>query len=164
MKICVNRQPEFTQLDLELTFVDESDIINLTNTLIKAAFDSNGIAINHNFATMTYGFTLNTYGTDAPDLRCGMTFSDVTEHFKGSGYKIFNSISILVVPLKVCTWDWPMNSVKTCFKMTWQTIQACGGKGLTWMKVLPDNQFESNIVQFSNEQLIAARDAVKADG
>ena len=45
-----------------------------------------------------------------------------------------------------------------------KAIQACGGKGLTWMKVLPDNQFESNIVQFfSNEQLIAARDAVKAD-
>ena len=45
-----------------------------------------------------------------------------------------------------------------------KAIQACGGKGLTWMKVLPDNQFESNIVQFfSNEQLIAARDAVNAE-
>ena len=163
-----NRQPEFTQLDLEASFVDESDIINLTNTLIKAAFDSNGIAINHNFATMTYEHALNTYGTDAPDLRYGMTFSDVTEHFKGSGYKIFNSIidaggAIKGFALPGLANELSKNMLQN--DLASKAIQACGGKGLTWMKVLPDNQFESNIVQFfSNEQLIAARDAVKECG
>lgn len=162
-----NRQPEFTQLDLEASFVDESDIINLTNTLIKAAFDSNGIAINHEFATMTYEHALNTYGTDAPDLRYGMTFSDVTEHFKGSGYKIFNSIidaggAIKGFALPGLANELSKNMLQN--DLASKAIQACGGKGLTWMKVLPDNQFESNIVQFfSNEQLIAARDAVNAD-
>ncbi|MGC6366589.1 MAG: aspartate--tRNA ligase [Candidatus Marinamargulisbacteria bacterium] len=162
-----NRQPEFTQLDLEASFVDESDIINLTNTLIKAAFDSNGIAINHDFATMTYEHALNTYGTDAPDLRYGMTFSDVTEHFKGSGYKIFNSIidaggAIKGFALPGLANELSKNMLQN--DLASKAIQACGGKGLTWMKVLPDNQFESNIVQFfSNEQLIAARDAVNAE-
>ena len=69
---------------------------------------------------MTYEHALNTYGTDAPDLRYGMTFSDVTEHFKGSGYKIFNSIIDAGGAIKgFALPDWPMNSVKTCFKMTW---------------------------------------------
>ena len=162
-----NRQPEFTQLDLEASFVDESDIINLTNTLIKAAFESNGITINHDFATMTYEHALNTYGTDAPDLRYGMTFSNVTEHFKGSGYKIFNSIidaggAIKGFALPGLANELSKNMLQN--DLASKAIQACGGKGLTWMKVLPDNQFESNIVQFfSNEQLIAARDAVNAE-
>ena len=86
-----NRQPEFTQLDLEASFVNEDDVMNLTNELIKAAFESNGITINHEFPCMTYKDAMDTYGTDAPDLRYGMAFANVTDVFKGSGYKIFNS-------------------------------------------------------------------------
>ena len=161
-----NRQPEFTQLDLEASFVDEQDIIALTNQLIKAAFESCGIQIEHNFPTMTYHDAINLYGTDAPDLRYGMAFSDVTTVFKNSGYKIFNSIidaggAIKGFALKGMANDLSKNMLQN--DLASKTIQACGGKGLTWMKVLDNDQFESNIVQFfSQEQLIAARDATQA--
>tara|TARA_A100001015_G_C15029940_1_gene732650 strand:- start:1345 stop:3165 length:1821 start_codon:yes stop_codon:yes gene_type:complete len=161
-----NRQPEFTQLDLEASFVDEQDIIALTNQLIKAAFESCGIQIEHDFPTMTYHDAINLYGTDAPDLRYGMAFSDVTTVFKNSGYKIFNSIidaggAIKGFALKGMANDLSKNMLQN--DLASKTIQACGGKGLTWMKVLDNDQFESNIVQFfSQEQLIAARDATQA--
>ena len=161
-----NRQPEFTQLDLEASFVNEDDVMNLTNELIKAAFESNGTPINHEFPSMTYKDAMDTYGTDAPDLRYGMAFANVTDVFKGSGYKIFNSIiesggAIKGFSLPGLANELSKNMIQN--DLASKSIQACGGKGLTWMKVLENDQFESNIVQFfSQEQLIAAREATGA--
>ncbi|MEK9727255.1 MAG: aspartate--tRNA ligase [Candidatus Margulisiibacteriota bacterium] len=161
-----NRQPEFTQLDLEASFIDENDIIGLTNQLIKAAFESNGIQINHDFPQMSYDTAMNLYGTDAPDLRYGMAFVDATEIFKNSGYKIFNHIIDAGGAIKGFALPGLADSLSKNMlqnDLASKTIQACGGKGLTWMKVLEDNQFESNIVQFfSNEQLSRAREATNA--
>jgi aspartyl-tRNA synthetase len=162
-----NRQPEFTQLDLEASFVNEDDVMNLTNELIKAAFESNGITINHDFPCMTYKDAMDTYGTDAPDLRYGMAFANVTDVFKGSGYKIFNSIieaggAIKGFALPGLANELSKNMLQN--DLASKSIQACGGKGLTWMKVLENDQFESNIVQFfSQEQLVAAREATGAE-
>ena len=162
-----NRQPEFTQLDLEASFVNEDDVMNLTNELIKAAFESNGITINHEFPCMTYKDAMDTYGTDAPDLRYGMAFANVTDVFKGSGYKIFNSIieaggAIKGFALPGLANELSKNMLQN--DLASKSIQACGGKGLTWMKVLENDQFESNIVQFfSQEQLVAAREATGAE-
>ena len=161
-----NRQPEFTQLDLEASFVDEADIMAITTELIKAAFESHGITIKHDFQSMTYDTALNLYGTDAPDLRYGLAFSDATSIFKGSGYKIFNSIidsggAIKGFALPGLANELSKNMLQN--DLASKTIQACGGKGLTWMKVLDDDKFESNIVQFfSQDQLIAARDLTQA--
>ncbi len=161
-----NRQPEFTQLDLEASFVDEADIMAITTELIKAAFESHGITIKHDFQSMTYDTALNLYGTDAPDLRYGLAFSDATLIFKGSGYKIFNSIidsggAIKGFALPGLANELSKNMLQN--DLASKTIQACGGKGLTWMKVLDDDKFESNIVQFfSQDQLIAARDLTQA--
>jgi aspartyl-tRNA synthetase len=161
-----NRQPEFTQLDLEASFVNDDDIMGLTNALIGAAFQSQGIVIDHAFPKMTYADAMNYYGTDAPDLRYGMAFADVTTVFKDSGYKIFNSIigaggAIKGFSLPGLAKELSKNMLQN--DLAGKTIQACGGKGLTWMKVLDNDQFESNIVQFfSQDQLIAAKQAVNA--
>ena len=88
-----NRQPEFTQLDLEASFVNEADIMTVTENIIKSAFESIGRSLNTPFEQMTYDHAMATYGTDAPDLRYGMAFGDVTNIFKECGYKIFNSIA-----------------------------------------------------------------------
>ncbi|MEC8677254.1 MAG: amino acid--tRNA ligase-related protein, partial [Candidatus Margulisiibacteriota bacterium] len=149
------------------SFVNEDDVMNLTNDLIKAAFESNGITINHEFPSMTYKDAMDTYGTDAPDLRYGMAFANVTEEFKGSGYKIFNSIieaggAIKGFALPGLANELSKNMLQN--DLASKSIQACGGKGLTWMKVLENDQFESNIVQFfSQEQLVAAREATGAE-
>ena len=162
-----NRQPEFTQLDLEASFVNQSDIMTITETAIKAAFESNDISFDGSFQHITYHDAINTYGTDAPDLRYGMTFSDVTDIFKGCGYKIFNSIvagggSIKGFALPGLASELSKNMIQN--DLASKAIQKCGGKGLSWMKVLENDEFESNIVQFfSKEELLAARDATNAN-
>ncbi len=161
-----NRQPEFTQLDIEASFVEESDIMSLTNQIIKDAFESNGIPINHEFPSMTYAEAIENYGTDAPDLRYGMTFATVTDTFKNCGYKIFTSIvanggSIKGFALPGLANELSKNMIQN--DLASKAIKECGGKGLTWMKVLDNDEFESNIVQFfSKEELIEARNATNA--
>ena len=146
-----NRQPEFTQLDLEASFVNEADIMQVTEALIKASFESNGISINVPFQHIKYEDAMNTYGSDAPDLRYGMTFGNVTDIFKDCGYKIFNSIANAGGAIKGFAMPGLANELSKNMlqnDLASKAIQSCGGKGLTWMKVLENNEFESNIVQF----------------
>ena len=161
-----NRQPEFTQLDLEASFVNEADIMTVTETIIKSAFESIGRSLNTPFEQMTYDHAMATYGTDAPDLRYGMAFCDVTNIFKECGYKIFNSIansggSIKGFAIPGLANELSKNMLQN--DLAAKAIQSCGGKGLTWMKVLENDTFESNIVQFfSSDELISAKKAVNA--
>jgi aspartyl-tRNA synthetase len=161
-----NRQPEFTQLDLEASFVNETDVMRVTESLIQAAFASNGLTIETPFKHIKYQDAMNTYGSDAPDCRYDMTFGDVTETFKNCGYKIFNSIAnaggaIKGFAIPGLASELSKNMLQN--DLAGKAIQSCGGKGLTWMKVLANNAFESNIVQFfTNEELMAAREAVNA--
>jgi aspartyl-tRNA synthetase len=161
-----NRQPEFTQLDLEASFIEESDIMNITESVITAAFEANGMAIPTPFNQLTYADAMNFYGTDAPDLRYGMAFSDVTSIFKDCRYKIFNSIAHSGGVIKGFSLP---GLAKTLSKNMLQNdlaakaIQSCGGKGLSWIKVLENNTFDSNIAQFfSVDELIAAKNALNA--
>jgi len=162
-----NRQPEFTQLDLEASFVNEIDVMTVTESLIQAAFASNGLTIETPFKHIKYQDAMNTYGSDAPDCRYNMTFGDVTETFKNCGYKIFNSIANAGGAIKGFAIPGLANELSKNMlqnDLAGKAIQSCGGKGLTWMKVLDNNEFESNIVQFfTNEELMAAREAVNAN-
>ena len=161
-----NRQPEFTQLDLEASFVNQHDIMTITENAINAAFSANNVDFNGEFQHITYEDALNTYGTDALDLRYGMTFADATNIFKDCGYKIFNSIvsgggAIKGFAIPNMASELSKNMIQN--ELASKAIQSCGGKGLTWMKVLENDEFESNIVQFfSKEELIAAREATQA--
>jgi aspartyl-tRNA synthetase len=161
-----NRQPEFTQLDIEASFINEADIRNLTHSLLAAAFDSNGIAIPNAFPCMTFDDAMNRYGSDAPDTRFGLTFTDLTAHFTPCNYGIFTTIIesggvIKGFALPQLADHISKNALQNDLAKT--VIQACGGKGLTWIKVRPDNQFESNVAQFfTTEQLLASRDALNA--
>ena len=161
-----NRQPEFTQLDLEASFVNEADVMAVTEALIQASFQSNGLEVTAPFEHIKYADAINTYGSDAPDLRYGMTFGDVTDIFKNCGYKIFNSIANAGGAIKGFAMPGLANELSKNMlqnDLASKAIQSCGGKGLTWMKVLENNEFDSNIVQFFNkEELTAARDAVNA--
>ncbi len=162
-----NRQPEFTQLDLEASFINSHDIMNITESLIKAAFRANHIEIDMPFSHMSYADAISNYGTDAPDLRYGMKFADVTTIFKDCGYKIFNSIAnsggnIKGFAIPGLAHELSKNMLQN--DLANKAIKACGGKGLTWMKVFENDTFESNIVQFfSKNELIAAKKSVNAD-
>ena len=89
-----DRQPEFTQLDVELSFVDTEDILNLMEQLfaeLVAYLKPDSVPVK-TFRRMTYHEAMSTYGTDKPDLRYGIPLSDVTHQLAGTEFKVFNQI------------------------------------------------------------------------
>ena len=88
-----DRQPEFTQIDVELTFATEELIYELIEGLMKAIWKgTGGLDIETPFPRMTYAEALQTYGSDKPDLRFGLPLHDLSEAFQGSGFRVFDSI------------------------------------------------------------------------
>lgn len=87
-----DRQPEFTQVDVEMSFVDEDDVLAITEGLMqKLLKDTLDVTVEIPFDRITYDEALKTYGTDKPDTRFGMKFSDFSEEVKDSEFKIFSS-------------------------------------------------------------------------
>ena len=90
-----DRQPEFTQIDMEMSFIEEEDIENIVEGLMKKVFkDIKGIDIKTPFLRMKYSEAMERFGSDKPDMRFGMELNNVTELFKMSEFKVFsNAIS-----------------------------------------------------------------------
>ncbi len=87
-----DRQPEFTQIDIEMSFVNAGDVLLHTENMMKHAMKQVcDIEINDSFPLINYEDAMDLYGTDAPDLRFGMTFKRTDEFFRGSGFKAFES-------------------------------------------------------------------------
>ena len=87
-----DRQPEFTQIDLEMSFVDEDDVMTLTEGLIKKIFkETKGIDIELPLKRMKYDDAMRLYGSDKPDLRFGMELCEVKEIFKDSSFQVFQN-------------------------------------------------------------------------
>ena len=87
-----DRQPEFTQIDLEMSFVDEDDVMSLTEGLIKKIFkETKGIDIELPLKRMKYDDAMRLYGSDKPDLRFGMQLCNVKEIFKDSSFQVFQN-------------------------------------------------------------------------
>lgn len=84
-----DRQPEFTQVDLEMSFVDEDDIMDLTDGLLAAVFEALGRSIRTPIARMPYDEAIERYGSDRPDLRYGLRMSTLDGVFAGTGFKVF---------------------------------------------------------------------------
>jgi aspartyl-tRNA synthetase len=85
-----DRQPEFTQIDVEMSFVDEIDIQNIVEELTQSIFkDLKGVNIPVPFPRLTYKEAMEGYGSDKPDLRCGLKFADFSSIVKDSGFKVF---------------------------------------------------------------------------
>ncbi|PAF50261.1 aspartate--tRNA ligase [Helicobacter sp. 13S00401-1] len=90
-----DRQPEFTQIDIEMSFCNEEDIIELASNLIKAIFESCGKKVNLPIPRMTYEDAMNLYGSDKPDMRFGLPLAEVSEYFLDSNNEIFKNIALL---------------------------------------------------------------------
>lgn len=88
-----DRQPEFTQIDLEMSFVDQDDIMTLTEEMIKKVFkDVKNIDIQTPLLRMTYEEAINTYGSDKPDLRFDMKIQDITDVFTNASFQVFRNV------------------------------------------------------------------------
>jgi aspartyl-tRNA synthetase len=88
-----DRQPEFTQIDVEMSFINEEDIMDTAEGLMKQLFkDVKGIEIKTPFSRLTYKEAIETYGSDKPDLRFDLKFTNINELVKDSGFKVFAEV------------------------------------------------------------------------
>jgi aspartyl-tRNA synthetase len=147
-----NRQPEFTQLDLEASFIDEEFIYEVVEELAARMFALGDIHLRKPFPRMTYEEAMERYGSDRPDLRFGMAFQDVTDIVKDTRYDVFRRITsaggaVKGFSIRGKAGQLSKNVLQNEYAM--KIAPSFGARGMTWMKV-KGSKLESNIVQFFN--------------
>ncbi len=152
-----NRQPEFTQLDLEASFIDETFIYEVVEELVVQMFAVGGISLQRPFPHMTYREAMDRYGTDRPDLRFGLAFEEVTDILRETDYAVFRGILqrggvIKGFCIPGAAGDLSKNVLQNEYAA--RLVPSFGGKGMTWMKRV-DGRLQSNIVQFFREDELA---------
>ncbi|MDE0144315.1 MAG: aspartate--tRNA ligase [Nitrospira sp.] len=145
----LDRQPEFTQIDLEMSFVERDDVMNLTEEMLRLVCkDAAGVSLPSPFSRLTYQEALSRYGTDKPDLRFGLELHDLNEVAKQVEFKVFREtveqggqVSGLVVKGGA---DIARNQIDKLIDVA----KGFGAKGLAWVKIIEGWQFESAIAKF----------------
>ncbi len=156
-----DRQPEFTQLDIEASFVREDDIYGLCEGLLKNIYkDLAGVDLKLPFEKLTYDEAMNKYGTDKPDLRFECEIKDLTDLLKGSGFKIFQSVIKSGGRIKAITTPGAAKiSLKVINELT-AFVGTFGAKGLAYFK-LDNEKFSSPITKFfKDDELNGMREAL----
>jgi len=141
-----DRQPEFTQLDIEMSFIDEEDIYKTMEGLFKKIFkEILNKDIKTPFRRMPYQEAMDKYGIDKPDLRFGLELVDVTDLAKKSSFNVFKNAE-LVKCLKV-----KANFSRTEIEDLTKFVTTYGAKGLAYVKI--GEKFEGNLSKFFNEKV-----------
>ena len=144
-----DRQPEHTQIDIEMSFVSEADIIKLAQSMIFEVFEL--IGEKADFDEMKYDDVMNSYGSDKPDLRFGLSIKDVSKVFEKSGFKVFSNVIADGGSIKgFKVEDGGGLSRAELDKIIEQAIEL-GAKGLVWL-VKEDKTFKSPIAKFLSEK------------
>ncbi len=149
-----NRQPEFTQLDFEASFIDEEFIYELTEELVVRMFRTGGIELVRPFPRMTWHDAMDGYGTDRPDLRFGLRFVEATDIFEHTRYGIFRQIlqrggCIKGINVRGQSEKLSKNVLQNEYAK--EIVPSFGARGMTWMRVT-GGDLDSNIVQFFSEE------------
>ncbi|MCX6249307.1 MAG: aspartate--tRNA ligase [Bacteroidetes bacterium] len=141
-----DRQPEFTQIDCEMSFVTQEDILDTFEGLTRQLFKSVLGVETGVFPRMTYDDAMKNYGSDKPDIRFGMTFTDITDLSKGKGLRVFDNAEIIVcITAKGCS----EYSRKQLDELTdWVKRPQIGASGLIYVKYGNDGIIKSSIDKF----------------
>ena len=156
-----DRQPEFTQIDCEMAFVNQEDILNTFEGLVKHLFQSvKGVDLGH-VPHLTYADAMKFYGNDKPDLRFDMKFVDLTALAKGAGFVVIDQAEIA---LGICAKGAGEYTRKQLDELTeWVKRPQIGAKGLIYVRYQQDGVLKSSVDKFySQEQLKAWADALGA--
>jgi aspartyl-tRNA synthetase len=149
-----DRQPEFTQIDCEMTFVEQEDILNtfegLTRHLLK---EINGVDVEE-FPRMTYDEAMKTYGNDKPDIRFGMKFGELNEVAQHKDFRVFNEAELVV---GIAIPGAASYSRKEIDKLIdWVKRPQVGAKGMVYVKYNEDGSLKSSVDKFYDESDLKA--------
>ncbi|WP_411738721.1 aspartate--tRNA ligase [Peribacillus sp. S4] len=162
-----DRQPEFTQIDIETSFMSQEDIINTAeNMMAKVMKDVKGLDVTLPFPRMTYNEAMSRYGSDKPDTRFGMELKDVSEIVKDSDFKVFTGAvasggQVKAIVVKDGNADYSRKDIDGLAEFA----AIYGAKGLAWLKVEEDG-VKGPIAKFfaeNQEQLVSALEAEVGD-
>ena len=149
-----DRQPEFTQLDLEMSFIEQEDILNVTEALAKQVFkDVTGIEITENFERMSYDDAMNFYGSDKPDLRFDMKLIDLSKETQNCGFGVFENavkdggnVKAIVAPNAEKFSRKYIKDLEDFVKIYFKA------KGLAYIKINENGEINSPIAKFFTEE------------
>ena len=145
-----DRQPEFTQIDCEMSFVSEEDVLNEFEELIKFIIKKfKGIELN-SFPRMTYSEAIEKYGSDKPDIRFGMEFGNLTEVGQGKNFKIFDSQEIVLGISVPNGASFSRKQIDNLIEFSKSHEE--GANGIVWVKNDEDGTFKSSVDKFFNSK------------
>ncbi len=153
-----DRQPEFTQIDMELSFADRDLVMALMEEMIRQVFKKTaGVELPDPFPRMTYAEAVGRYGSDKPDLRFGLPLHDVTEFAAGSEFKVFKEAATKGGIVKALIVKGGATIPRSRIDALGETAKSFGAKGLAWVKVTGEGQLESVVAKFLDaKKLLAA--------
>ena len=150
-----DRQPEFTQIDCEMAFVEQNDILEMFEGLIKYLFRTvRGVELVETFPRMTYAEAMEKYGSDKPDIRFGMEFIDLTNLTQGKEFVVFDSAEIVLgINVQGCS----EYTRKQLDELTeWLKRPQIGASGLVYIKYNTDGTFKSSVDKFYSQEDLKA--------
>ncbi len=160
-----DRQPEFTQFDVEMSFAGQEDVFAVIEKCMVAAFKAGiGADIQIPFPRMSYDDAMRDYGCDKPDLRFGMKLADITDLVKDCGFKVFSATAqngglVKGLTVKGCQEKYSRKDLDSLH----DEIKCYGAKGLAWIKILPGGEFNGAPIKFfTPEQLKAISERMGA--
>ena len=151
-----DRQPEFTQIDMELSFIDIDDIMDVNERLIKKVFkEILGVDVKTPFRRMTWREGMDRFGSDKPDLRFGMELKNITEVVKDTEFVVFknaiaNGGSVRAINAEGCG-HFPRKQIDSLVEF----VKTYKAKGLAWIVINDDGSIKSQIAKFFTEEKMA---------
>src|SRR5256714_7378542 len=143
-----DRQLEFTQIDIEMSFIDREDIYTLVEGLLKRVWKvALDIDVSTPFKRLTFQEAVNRYGVDKPDTRFGMELADFTEEFRGSGFKVFSGAIANQGIVKAINAKGLAGATQGQIDTMTETAKGFGAKGLAYIKA-EGGEWKSPIVKF----------------
>ena len=150
-----DRQPEFTQIDCEMAFVEQDDVLETFEGMITSLFSEVvGVDFKQPFQRMTYNDAMSLYGSDKPDVRFGMCIRNLSEKVKGKGFGVFDSAEYVGGIVAEGCADYSRKQLDELTKFV-QRPQV-GGKGLVWVKLDANGEVKSSVDKFyAKDDLLA---------
>lgn len=160
-----DRQPEFTQIDLEMSFVDVPDVLSVCEGFLKRVFsEAIGVDVEIPFQRMTYAEAMERFGSDKPDTRFGFELVNVSEIVKNSGFKVFTSAvegggSVRAINAKGCGAKFSRKEIDALTEVT----KTYGAKGMAWIAVEEGNLRSSFTKFLTEDEVKQLLDKVQAE-
>jgi aspartyl-tRNA synthetase len=149
-----DRQPEFTQIDCEMAFVDQEDVLNTFEGLVKHLFKTcRGVDFDYDFPRMDYAEAMERYGSDKPDIRFDMEFVNLNAVAQGKGFGVFDSAELVVaINAKDCA-GYTRKQLDAL--VDWVKRPQIGAKGLIYCKCNEDGSYKSSVDKFFDQDALA---------